>query len=99
MSDIYLKQKSDVINATQAKYDFLPAADGLLRTNINNYCLSQTLNLARARQAQKPDLKKLEKMLAQSRSIAITLHHKQTKNIDSLLRLAQSLAELFPAFD
>lgn len=76
MSNIYLKNSSDIISNLENKYDVLPQSERPLRTGLNNYCLAQTMNLAKAKQAQKPNIKKLEQILSQSRSVAIKLNYK-----------------------
>ncbi len=76
MSDIYLKNHSDSLSNLENHYDILPRPEIQLRTGMNNYCLAQTMNLAKARQSQKPNIKKLEQILSQSRSIAVKLTYK-----------------------
>ena len=76
MSNMYIKNPSDMISTLENRYDTLPRTEMQLRTGLNNHCLAQTMNLAKAKQAQKPNIKKLEQLLCQSRSVAIKLDYK-----------------------
>lgn len=54
----------------------MPAAETSPSKGYDHYCLAQTLNLAKARQKNTHNIKRLEKILSDARSVAVKFDYK-----------------------
>ena len=75
-NNIYLVKQFSALEECERKYDFMPAAETSPSKGYDHYCLAQTLNLAKARQKNTHNIKRLEKILSDARSVAVKFDYK-----------------------